>query len=842
MKVSVNWIREINRQYQCSADPMSQGIDALVKKIGAQLGAVEEVTELGKKYQGIVVAKVVECVRHPNADKLSLCLIDDGGVVKKVKRDAKGLVEVVCGAPNVAAGQLIAWIPPGVTVPSTVEKEPFVLEAREIRGKVSNGMIASAKELALGDDHEGILVIDQPAKPGQLFAEVYGLDDYIIDIENKMFTHRPDLFGQLGIARELAGIQGMVFRSPKWYLGDKTTGHHQIDDKLLDVKNEVPQLVPRFMMRVVKNVKTSPSSMDIHTYLARVGVRPINNIVDITNYLMLETAQPIHAYDYDKVKEVSSGSQAKIVVRAAKKGEKLLLLGGKMITLGGGELAIATNKQIIGLAGVMGGAATEVDKSTKNIILEVGTFDMNVTRKTAMTYGLFTDAATRFTKNQSPWQNDRVLARAADFVIHESGGLPARSIYDLKAKLKPPAKVKTNKDFINERLGEELTAVQIKKLLGNVEFKVEISGEALRIEAPFWRTDIEIPEDVVEEVGRLYGYDHLPLVLPGRDLKPAKLNRLLAFKQQIREILSAAGANEVLTYSFVHEDLLDRTGQDKKLAYKIANALSPGLQYYRLSLSPSLLEKIHPNSKAGFDNFTLFEMGRAHVRGVIDQEKLPAELDRLAMVFADKNTGKSRGAAYYQAKNYLLYLADRLGIGEFVSVPLAEADLTVDWRQAAKAYEPAHSAAVFSGQVFLGLVGEPSVSLKTGLKLPAYTAQAELSLPALAVASTGSVYEELNRYPTLQQDITLKVPARLSYGQVVDFVSNYLDKASQPAGYQGSVGPLDIFQRPSDESHKNITLRIVMSHPERTLTTGEVNNLLDRLVVATKQQLKADRV
>src|SRR3989338_6919116 len=191
MKVSINWIREIIKNDQCSADPMPKGIDVLVDKIGAQLGAVEEVIDLGKKYQGVVVAKVVSCKKHPNADKLSLCLIDDAKAVKGVKRDAKGLIEVVCGAQNVAAGQLVAWIPPGVTVPSTIGKDPFVLEAREIRGKVSNGMIASLKELALGDDHTGILVIEDTKsknqtsniKPGMPFAKVYGLDDYIIDIE-----------------------------------------------------------------------------------------------------------------------------------------------------------------------------------------------------------------------------------------------------------------------------------------------------------------------------------------------------------------------------------------------------------------------------------------------------------------------------------------------------------------------------------------------------------------------------------------------------------------------------------------------------------------------------------
>ncbi len=837
MKVGINWVRFINNKYQCSADPMPKGVNALVEKIGAQLGAVEEVIDLGRKYEGIVVAKVVQCEKHPNADKLSLCLIDDSGVVKKVKRDGKGLVQVVCGAPNIAAGQLVAWIPPGVTVPSTYDKEPLVLEARKIIGKISNGMIASLKELNLGDDHSGILVIDQPAKPGQPFADVFKLNDYVIDIENKMFTHRPDLFGQLGIARELAGIQDHVFKSPGWYQEKlslpKPNGPATHE---LKVKNTIPKLVPRFCAVVLKDIKVGPSPLWLKVRLSSVGVKSINNIVDITNFLMLETAQPLHAYDYDKL----SGSS--IETRLAKAGEELMVLGGKKIKLKEEDIVIASGGQAIGLGGVMGGAGSEVDASTKNIAIEVANFDMNSIRRTAMTHGLFTDAATRFTKNQSPRQNLAVIVKAIDEVKKLAGGRQASLIIDDKHFVAKDIKLSLSAQFVNERLGLKLSAAKIKKILENVEFAVQASGEMLKIEVPFWRTDIEIPEDIVEEIGRLYGYDHLPLVLPGRDLTPAELNQPLALKQQIREILSAAGANEVLTYSFVHSSLIEKAGQDLALAYHIKNALSPDLQHYRLSLTPSLLEKVHPNIKAGFDYFGLFEIGRAHVRGALDKEKLPVELDRLALVFADKRANKTRGAPFYQAKHYVLYLADRLGIGEFISVPLAEADLTEDWRQAATAYEPARSAAVFSGQIFLGLVGEPSASLKINLKLPAYIAQVELDLEALAKASSDIDYAPLNRYPSLEQDITLKASAKYSYAQVVDFVSNTLDKASQPAGYQGSVSPLDIFQRPSDKNHKNITLRITMFHPERTLTTGEVNKLLDELAAEAKTSLKADRV
>ena len=523
----------------------------------------------------------------------------------------------------------------------------------------------------------------------------------------------------------------------------------------------------------------------------------------------------------------------------------LTVLGGKVIKLSKEDIVIATDGKPIGLGGVMGGADTEVDASTKSIILEVANFDMNSVRRTAMIHGLFTDAATRFTKNQSPKQNLAVLVKAVADIKRIAGGRQASEVVDdfeLKAKSSKLKALKISAEFINERLGLALPAARIKKILENVEFKVETSGETLKIEAPFWRTDIEIPEDIVEEVGRLYGYDHLPLELPGRDLTPTQLNGHLVFEQQISEILSAAGASEVLTYSFVHSSLIAKAGQDIPEAFHIKNALSPDLQYYRLSLTPSLLEKVHPNIKAGFDDFILFEIGRAHVRGVLDKGKLPAELNRLVLVIADKKADKSRGAPYYQAKHYALHLADRLGIGEFISVPLREAELTKDWRQAAKAYTPAHSAAIFSGKIFLGLVGEPISSLKTNLKLPAYTAQAELDLTALLQVSSGMAYVPLNRYPSLEQDITLKVPVEYSYEQVVDFISSFLDKASRPVGYQGSVGPLDIFQKLTDKNHKNITVRITMSHPERTLITEEVNKLLDKIAAEAKKTLKAERI
>jgi phenylalanyl-tRNA synthetase beta chain len=854
MKVSVNWIRQFNTLNKASADPMPNGIDDLLEKIGAQLGAVDEVIDLGKRYKDILVVKVISCEKHPNADKLSLCLIDDGGVNKKVKRNSDGLVQVVCGAPNVKAGMMAVWIPPGATVPSTFDKEPFKIEAREIRGQVSTGMLASPKELALGDSHEGLLVIDEDVKPGWEFAKVHKLDDFIIDIENKMFTHRPDLFGQLGIARELAGIQNHTYKSPDWYRVDALVPSSKADNNLkVNVKNEVPKLIPRFCILPIKDVKVGPSPVWLQSCLARVGIRPINNVVDLTNYLMMLLAQPLHAYDYDKVKSKDPGADhATISVRLSKKDEKLTLLGGKVVELKENTITIATDKEAIGLAGVMGGADTEVDGNTKNIILEVGTFDMNTVRRTSMNYGLFTDAATRFTKGQSPLQNQAVIAKAANEIMRLAGGRVSGTLIDSnhvdpkalnRGSLHEPVNV--TPQFINERLGVSLDTSEIKKILENVEFKVKLHGEQLNITAPFWRTDIEIPEDIVEEVGRLYGYGKLPVVLPRRDLTPAQIEPELEFKSRLRDILTRAGANEVLTYSFVHGGLLKKVGQDESLAYKISNAISPDLHYYRLSLTPSLLEKVHSNIKAGFKNFALFEINKTHNKKHFEKDEpgVPREFNELALVFAaTEKENEVGGAAYYQARKFLDFIASKLAI-ELTYTPV-EKDSSAEFF-VTKPFDHNRTAMVSEKETKqpIGFIGEYKTEVAKSLKLPKLSAGFELDVNLLmAVAKPSKEYEPLNRFPSLEQDFTLRASSALSYAQLEEFMRMQLQEAAKQHGYNFELSPLDIFQKEDDKKHKQTTWRIILSHPERTLTTEETNKILDKIAGEAKKKLQAERI
>ena len=846
MKVSLNWIK----QYKY-IDFELPPVDELAKHIGAQLGAVEETENLGEKYQGILVAKVVECVEHPDSDHMHVCKIDDGGKAQGVERDQNGHVQVVCGAPNVREGLLVVWLPPGSTVPESVGKDPFVLGSRELRGEMSNGMLASPRELALGDSHEGILELEaDSAQPGDDFAVAYGLDDHIIDIENKMFTHRPDCFGELGVAREIAGILGHKFTSPQWYGGQKYDLNSEAPALPLKVTNELPNLVPRFMAAAMSDITVGPSPLWLQINLIRVGLRPINNIVDATNFVMYMTSQPLHAYDYDKVRALTGGDAAELTVRYPRPGEKINLLNGKEIEPREEAIMITSGDHLIGVGGAMGGADTEVDENTRNIILEVATFDMYSIRRTSMAHGLFTDAVSRFNKGQSPLQNPYVMAKAIHEVRVVAGGKLAGDIQDLsevqgREWIHPPVPVAVQ--FINERLGFKLSADDMKTLLENVECKVVVDGDMLTVTAPFWRTDIETREDVVEEVGRLYGFDKLPLELPKRTIEPVAKDTTFELKGTVRARLARAGANEVLTYSFVHGDLLKKVGHNPDEAFKVGNALSPDLQYYRLSLTPSLLDKVHMNIKAGYDEFALFEIGKTHGKSQVDEDGLPKEFERVALVYAagPKAAPKDGGAAYYTARKYLEELLSSFGLWEKCTlIPATEADWDGHgfFSEVVRPFDPKRAAVIHDGQRILGVVGEFSAATRKALKLPVHSAGFEFGLNLMLQNPVdGNGYKALPRFPKVTQDITLKVAADVSYRKLFDLLRSELAKA-HPEQALSSLNLIDIYQREDDTAHKQLTFRLTIASYERTLTDGEVNTLLDTVAAVAGEKFAAQRI
>ena len=817
-------------------------VSELVERINQQLGGVEEVINLGAKYKDAVIVRVVEAEQHPNADRLRVCKVDDGGVVADVPRDENGYVQVVCGAPNAVAGMTAVWLPPQSTVPASYETgEPFVLSARELRGVLSQGMLAAADELGIGTDHNGIVEIDpdewKPSdveiKPGASFAAAYGLDDYAIDIENKMFTHRPDCFGQLGVAREIAGILGQKFTSPDWYID--TPQFASANGLELEVYNDAPDKTPRFMAVALKGVEIKPSPLWLQCALVAMGSKSINNIVDVTNYIMLLTAQPTHAYDYDKIRGHRLGA------RMAHQGESITLLNDKTYELDESDIVIADSEGPVGLAGIMGGGESEVDDTTKNIILEVANFDMYTVRNSAMRHGVFSDALTRFHKGHSPVQNEYVMNLLMNSVHDVAGGEQASAVFDVGSynddcifgqtedepmmhALSPHG---ITRAFINDRLGLDLKDDEIKQLLENVEFKVGVDDKGLDVYDPFWRTDIHDPEDIVEEVGRLYGFDKLPRELPTRQMKPTAVNQTRLVKQAVRDSLTGSGANEVLTYSFVHENTIKRSEQTVEKAFRLGNALSPDLQYYRLSVLPSLLDKVHMNIKAGHDEFALYEIGKAHHKDEYDDEGLPREFGRIAAVYANKKAGS--GAPYYQVKRLFEQVVADFGILEAPRYQkLSEFDYGEHdaLKQLAAPFDPERSSMVWYGERFGGVIGEFKQSVARGFKLPESAAGFELFVSLFEnFYKIGRSYTPLSRFPSVTQDISLRVEDIVAYDTLYDVVwQAAIERAEEALSIR--LEPVTIYQ-PENESTKTVTFRLTATSYERTLRDEDVKPLLE---------------
>jgi len=821
MIISVNWLKKFT--------DISGTVDELATLIGARLVEIESVEDIGRKYEGVIVAKVVECAPLEGSDHLNVTKIDDGGAVADIERDERGLVQVVCGAPNVHAGMLVAWLPPRATVPETFnDDEPFVLAAKPLRGVMSNGMLASARELDLYDQHDGILEVDIDAAPGSLFAEVYELNDYLLDIENKSLTHRPDAFGVIGFAREIAGIQGLPFQTPDWLSVLEPTIVHDNSMEAPRVEIEDASLSDRFQAVVLRGIdEVAPSPVLVQTYLARSGVRPVSASVDISNYLMLLTGQPSHTYDYDKLKAIA-GDDFTVRVRSAHEGESLTLLDGKEITLDTSDVVIAAGETAVGLAGIMGGASTLVDSSTKNVLLEVATFDLYRMRASQMRHGVFSEAVTRFTKGVPSLLSGPVLAEVIRLLEQYTGALPASDVAQAYPVVRESIHVSASEAQINATLGTQFSTEDIVDLLQNVGFDISLHELDITVHVPYWRQDIHITEDIIEEVGRLAGYDAINPVLPRRDFAAVQPAEFDQFRSAVRKSLVRVGANEVLTYSFVHGDVLKKAGQSTDNAYRIVNSISPDLQYYRQSLTPSLLGHVFANIKAGYGAFQLFEVNKVHQKsdGLTD-ENVPVERDSIALVVADS---KKQGAAYYSARQTLEYVLGTLGLDATYRPFNEETDAVF------APFEPKRSAVVFdevSGDV-IGVVGEYRKAVQKSFKLPEYAAGFEID-PRVVLSLSEQVglrYQPLSRYPGTERDVCFQVSRMTTYAQVFDATKSALSTA----GLVTAVEPLDIYQPETGET-KNITLRIKLASYEKTMTNEEattvINQVIDSVIQAT---------
>lgn len=819
MRISLNWLKKFVNINIDNAE--------LEKIIDSRLVEIEEVIDESKKYDNIFVAKVIECEGIPETH-LHLCKIDAGD---HELADEDGLVQVVCGAPNVHAGMLAAWIAPGAIVPQSVHEDaPFVIGKRKMLGQYDSfGMLAGADELDFGDDHSGIVEIDpEMAKPGDKLADVFELNDTILDIENKSLTHRPDCFGIIGFAREVAGILGQQFNTeganarflaqPAGYgrgLGaePRNDGREDSGDKNLNIATSGiviadSALCPRYSALVLKKhgeLKKKYLTW-VDTMLSKSGMRPVDPIVDATNFLMLLTGQPLHAFDYDKFLAVGGTTEPKIGVRLAEKGEKLTLLDDTEIELIDTDIVITSNNVPVALAGAMGGKSTMIDENTKNIILESATFSLYNLRKTQMAHGIFSEAITRFTKGQPAYQTLTVAKNCARML---GQGFEVAEVFDSGYK-KEDNVVKITTEEINGLLGTNYSKEKIVETLKNVEFKVEESGNELIVSAPAWRTDIHIKEDIIEEVGRLNGYDNIEPILPKH--ATSEPNKMIKLKSRIREFLSHTGANELLTYTFVHGDLIEKVGQDVKNSYRLVNSISPELQYLRQQIVPSLLVKSYENLKAKHQEFALFEMNQVFLRSDgVDEDGVPIANNNLAMVVANM----CEETKYYVAKKYLEALAGKLGLKlSFKKFEPLKCEAY---------YEPKRSAGVYVDETLVGCIGEIKFSVLNKLKLPRGVAAFEISLDELVkLASFKKVNREFSDFPTVSRDITITTAK--SYEEIAKKIEEKLSEKELIF----EITPTSIYQ-PEGKTEKNISFHLSFADKNKTLESGEILELMTEL-------------
>lgn len=774
MRISLNWLKKYVN--------INVTNDELIRLIGARLMEVEGVIDETHKYDKIYVVRVASAEKIPDTH-LTLCKIDAGEAprdLKNVECDENGFVQVMCGAPNVRVGMYAAWIAPGAVVPASVHEDaPFVIGKRKMLGKYdSYGMLAGADELDFGDDHIGIAEIDpDEAESGQAIAEVFELDDLILEIENKSLTHRPDCFGIIGFAREVAGILGEKFDTPM------VQDNFKIDN---EIKIEIAdaQICPRYVAMVFEKhgelKKKYLTWQD--TILAKSGMRPVDRVVDATNYLMLLTGQPLHAFDYDKFVAVGGGGNPKIIVRLARDGERLTLLDGKEVELCQDDIVITSNDVPVALAGAMGGAATAIDENTRNIILESATFSLYDLRKTQMAHGIFSEAITRFTKGQPPYQCMMVAGEFAGMVID---GFKIKTISDKYLLREKEIIVKVTVGDINELMGTNYDEKMIVRTLENVGFTVKNRHGNMEVRVPAWRTDIHIKEDIIEEVGRLNGYDNIVPTLPHH--KTAGRNALWELKTTVRNTLKSYGANELLTYSFVSEKLLKKAGLETTNSYKIVNSISPELQYVRQSIVPSLLEKAYMNQKLPVDKFAIFEINKVYQKEWgMDAENVPVEKMRLGFVIAER---KGTGDAYYAAKNYAVKLLEELNIlVKFLPLKSKEA--------LALPFEPKRAAEIWVDDTCIGVVGEFKNSVKRNFKLADYLAGFEIDMMEMLRLSGKKVVSG-NFTIRDKQDITITTTK--DYADVYDeLLAKYPDADILPVG----------IYRPKGVREKNVTFHL----------------------------------
>ncbi len=759
--------------------------------------AAEVLTRLGIEVESltlvdlsqIVIGKVLEQIKHPKSrNDLWVHQVDLGGHVE----------QIIAGAPNAVPGSLVPVALPGTTVPNGK-----VVKDMNIAGYKARGMLASAAELLLGDDHSGILILDR-GTPGEPLTTV--IPNQAI-MEAEITSNRPDEMGHLGVARELAaGLDRPLKRD---FMPAFTGTADPAGRELVKVAIDDPDLCSRYIGGVITGVKVSPSPDWMQRRLRACGVRPINNIVDITNYVLFEYAQPLHAFDLARLNGPA------IHVRRGRKDEKLLSLDGLVRDLTPDMLVIADGKRPVALAGVIGGEETAVTSSTTDILLESANFSGSSVRQTARALGLRTEASARFERALPPELALAGARRAASLIAELAGGTVHRDWADVYPRPQEPVRIILRPELIDNVLGTHVPLEESESILKRLNFHVKVMGDGeWDVLPPVFRLDVAIPEDLVEEVGRVYGYDRVPPTLPGgrhekwTPLTPSIDRRLDA----VREVLAGAGFTETWNPALVS----GRKLEDLRIAahaMRVLNALSDDMDTLRTSLLPSLIDDISLNRDRGRLDIRIYEVASAYLARVGEKNTQPDEPLRVAAVASAGSTSDEGRAGFYSLKSVLD------GCIAALSAPACTYQ-----RASAHLFHPGRCAAVVLDGRQLGYIGELHPTVLGGGKIEGRAVAFEIDVGPLLAASGVPRAQPLPKFPSVERDLAVVVEEHVAAGALLasikESAGDLLELARAFDEYRGAQVP---------EGRKSIAFTLTFRSPERTLTDAEVDKVMSEI-------------
>ncbi|NCO04522.1 MAG: phenylalanine--tRNA ligase subunit beta [Candidatus Magasanikbacteria bacterium] len=802
MLFSKNWLSQYI-DFPEDITPQTLGEELTFKVV-----EVEEIQSQANMLEGIVVGKVLSMEKHPDADKLNVCIVDIG--------EAEA-VQVVCGGSNVTAGMLCAFGKIGAKVTWHGEGDLIELKPVKIRGIESSGMICAADEIGLASEFpkvsemEIVDITNRGYSVGTSLAKALGKTDTIIDVENKTMTHRPDLWGHYGMARECAVMYGKVlkpYNPPAIIEGTQKT---------ISVDIQAKELCPRASFIAIDNVHIEPSPAWLKERLTAVGLKPINNIVDVTNYLMYDLGQPMHAHDADKL------SDGNIIIRRAKDGEQFITLDKKEMALTADMLVIADKNKAVALAGIMGGEESNIHDGTTNIILEAANFDAINIRKTAQAVGLRTDASTRFEKSLDPYMTEKALRRAVELILELCLDASVSSNFsDEFTEPTPPEPIHISLDSIQKKIGAtDITAEFVTTTLQALGFTVSEKDKECSVGIPTWRAtkDVAIPEDIVEEIARMYGFNNVSASLPSFPITPPPENTLRNTVNEIKKLLALeAGCTEVYNYSFISPEIIEKTGDNIDKYIELENPVAKDRPFLRRNLMSNMLENVEKNQH-NYDIIRLFEIGKTFI---IEEEgeyadntcttRLPKQDTHLAIAIAHKGDD----TPFFAVSQVVHNLCQRLGIiPKIKNTKNQEHTFT----------HPGRTADLVVGKERIGYMSELHPSVQAALGLDERVAMCEININTLVSLLTEKTsYKPLDQFPAVERDLAIVVDTATTHKELVETIS-------QVSPLITSVDLFDVYEGEHvEKGKKSMAYHLKYRSNKKTLEAKEVDDIHDKVV------------